>query len=44
MTKKNSEIICLIPARYGSKGVPLKNIKKIKGKPLIAYAIEKAKK
>ena len=44
MTQKNSNVICLIPARYGSKGVPQKNIKKIKGKPLIAHAIEKAKK
>ena len=44
MTQKNSDIICLIPARYGSKGVPKKNIQKIKGKPLIVHAIEKAKK
>ena len=44
MNQKNSHIICLIPARYGSKGVPLKNIKYVKGKPLIAHAIEKAKK
>jgi len=43
MTRKNSKIICLIPARYGSKGVSQKNIKLIKGKPLIAHAIEKAK-
>ena len=40
---KNTNLICLIPARYGSKGVNLKNIKIIKGKPLIAHAIEKAK-
>ena len=44
MTSKDSKIICLIPARYGSKGVVNKNIKMIKGKPLIAHAIEKAKK
>ena len=42
MTTKNSNIICLIPARYGSKGVKLKNIKHVKGKPLIVHAIEKA--
>ena len=30
-------------ARGGSKGVPGKNIKKICGKPLIAYSIELAK-
>ena len=44
MTSKDSKIICLIPARYGSKGVVNKNIKMIKGKPLIVHAIEKAKK
>ena len=33
----------LIPARGGSKGVPKKNIKKLGGKPLIAYSIEDAK-
>ena len=44
MTKNNSKIICLIPARYGSKGVSQKNIKLIKDKPLIAHAIQKAKK
>ena len=32
--------ICIIPARGGSKGVPKKNIKKINGKPLLAYVIE----
>lgn len=34
--------ICIIPARGGSKGVPNKNIRKIGGKPLIAYTIESA--
>ena len=29
--------ICLIAARGGSKGVPKKNIRKLAGKPLIAY-------
>lgn len=32
----------LIPARGGSKNIPLKNIKPILGKPLIAYSIEEA--
>jgi len=32
----------LIPARSGSKSIPLKNIKPILGKPLIAYTIEEA--
>ncbi len=34
--------IGLIPARGGSKGLPGKNIKLLKGKPLIAYSIEAA--
>ena len=38
------KIIAIIPARGGSKGVPKKNIRKVKGKPLIAYSIEAAKK
>ncbi|MGK5091859.1 acylneuraminate cytidylyltransferase family protein [Deltaproteobacteria bacterium TL4] len=33
----------VIPARGGSKGIPGKNIKKIGGKPLIAWSIESAK-
>jgi len=32
--------ICLIAARRGSKGVPIKNIKMIGGKPLIAHTIK----
>ena len=35
-------MLCIIPARGGSKGVPGKNIKEICGKPLIAYTIEAA--
>ena len=34
----------IIPARGGSKGVPGKNIKKIKGMPLLAYPIISAQK
>lgn len=40
--KKN--VVAVIPARGGSKRVPFKNIRKIAGKPLIAYTIEAAKK
>ncbi|TAL24613.1 MAG: acylneuraminate cytidylyltransferase family protein [Nitrospirae bacterium] len=40
---KGYSILCVIPARGGSKGLPGKNIKKISGKPLIAYSIEQAK-
>ena len=38
-----SNILCTICARGGSKGVKNKNIKKLNGKPLIAYTIEQAK-
>jgi len=34
--------IAFIPARGGSKGIKLKNITALKGKPLIAYTIEAA--
>lgn len=36
------EILAIIPARGGSKGLPGKNIKELDGKPLIAYTIEEA--
>ncbi|GAL08842.1 N-acetylneuraminate cytidylyltransferase [Photobacterium aphoticum] len=36
--------IAIIPARGGSKRIPRKNIKLFCGKPIIAYAIESAKK
>ena len=36
------KIICIIPARGGSKGIPKKNIIDVMGKPLIAYSIEPA--
>lgn len=32
--------VAVIPARGGSKSIPLKNIQPLAGKPLIAYAIE----
>lgn len=34
--------LAIIPARSGSKGLKDKNIKELKGKPLIAYSIEAA--
>ncbi|MBT6939305.1 MAG: acylneuraminate cytidylyltransferase family protein [Candidatus Marinimicrobia bacterium] len=37
-------IMAVIPARSGSKGVPDKNIKELSGKPLIAYSILTAQK
>ena len=36
------DIVAIIPARSGSKGVPDKNIKLLAGKPLIAYSIASA--
>ena len=33
------EILALIPARGGSKGIPRKNIRLFAGQPLIAYSI-----
>ena len=38
------KILAFIPARSGSKRIPKRNIKLLKGKPLIAYTIEAAKK
>lgn len=35
-------ILGLIPARGGSKGVPRKNVRRLAGKPLIAWTIEAA--
>lgn len=37
------KILCIIPARGGSKRFPRKNIALLAGKPLIAYSIEEAK-
>ena len=39
MVKEN---LCIIPARGGSKRIPLKNIKRFFGKPIIYYSINKA--
>lgn len=41
---KNQKVICIIPARKGSKGLKNKNIKKLKNIPLIAWSILVAKK
>lgn len=41
---KNLNILCIIPARAGSKGVPKKNIKILGDIPLIGYSINSAKK
>jgi len=39
---REKNILGLIPARGGSKGLPRKNIKPLLGKPLIAWTIEQA--
>ncbi|MBF0423209.1 MAG: acylneuraminate cytidylyltransferase family protein [Magnetococcales bacterium] len=36
-------VLAIIPARGGSKGVPLKNIRHFRGKPLLAWTIESAR-
>jgi N-acylneuraminate cytidylyltransferase len=36
-------VVCIIPARGGSKRIPKKNIKYFHNKPMIAYSIEVAK-
>lgn len=36
------EILAIIPARGGSKGIPRKNVRMLAGKPLISYAINNA--
>ena len=35
-------ILIVIPARGGSKGIPRKNLRNLNGKPLISYAIKTA--
>jgi N-acylneuraminate cytidylyltransferase len=40
----NKKVLGIIPARGGSKGVPQKNIRKLAGKPLIAWTIMEGKK
>ena len=35
-------ILCVIPVRGGSKGVPGKNIRPLGGRPLVAWTIESA--
>ncbi|MEN6481434.1 MAG: acylneuraminate cytidylyltransferase [Anaerolineaceae bacterium] len=39
---KQAEVLAIIPARGGSKGIPHKNIRKFAGHPLIAYSIQAA--
>ena len=41
--KERPEVIAIIPARGGSKGIPSKNIANLAGKPLVAYSIQAAR-
>ena len=38
----NNKVVAFIPVRGGSKSIPLKNIKKIAGKPLVQWVLEAA--
>lgn len=40
---ESKEIVCVIPARGGSKGIPGKNLVELHGKPLLAWSIMAAK-
>ncbi len=42
MMKEKLEVLGLIPARGGSKGIPGKNIRSLAGQPVIAWTIETA--
>lgn len=41
--KSKNEVLGVIPARGGSKGLPRKNIKELLGKPLIVWSIDEVK-
>jgi YrbI family 3-deoxy-D-manno-octulosonate 8-phosphate phosphatase len=43
MTDQKNEVLAIIPARGGSKGIQRKNIRMLAGYPLIAYSIEIAR-
>ena len=36
------EVVALVPARGGSKGIPRKNLAPLAGKPLLAWTLEAA--
>lgn len=43
MSAKRPEVLALIPARGGSKGIPRKNLITVAGQPLISHTIEQAR-
>jgi CMP-N-acetylneuraminic acid synthetase len=42
VTEKNNDVICIICARGGSKGLPRKNVRLLNGEPLIARPVRHA--
>jgi CMP-N,N'-diacetyllegionaminic acid synthase len=38
----NKKVLCVILARAGSKGIPMKNVKNLLGKPLFMWSVEAA--
>ncbi len=36
------DIVCVVPARGGSKGIPRKNLSDLGGKPLLAWTVAAA--
>jgi len=42
MSVRSSQVLAVIPARGGSKGVPRKNVQLVGGKPMIVHTIEAA--
>ena len=44
LKRKKFKVLCIIPARGGSKGIKLKNLTKIGNRPLPYYPIIAAKK
>lgn len=39
----SAQVVAIIPARGGSKGVPRKNVRELAGRPLLAWSIEDAR-
>jgi CMP-N,N'-diacetyllegionaminic acid synthase len=36
----NKKVLCVVTARAGSKGIPLKNVRELMGKPLFLWSVE----
>jgi CMP-N,N'-diacetyllegionaminic acid synthase len=43
MSANRPQILCIIPARSGSKGLAHKNVREFRGKPMLAWSIEHAR-